>query len=138
MKPKRIVTGAAIALAFLLVLAVAVSWNIQTNDLIFLPAPAEAIDSHVTVAGHPLRPHRGPLYSTFVYAQQANLLTELYQRVNPDATIAPLGAYYGGSSPSAAQQQNEGIARMITSKQVAELAAFKALGYAVPDEAVAV
>jgi len=138
MKPKRIVTGAAIALAFLLALAVAVSWNIQTNDLIFLPAPAEAIDRHITVAGHPLRPNRGSFYITFVYEQHANLLTELYQRFNPDATIVPLSDYYGSTIPSAAQQQKESIAEMINSKQAAELAAFNALGYAVPGEAVAV
>src|SRR3989442_940578 len=110
MKPRRIVAGAATALAFLLVLALAVSWIIQTNDLIFLPAPAEAIDPHVVVAGHPLRPRRGSLYITFVYEQHANLLTELYQRFNADATIVPLSAYYGSTIPPAAQQQKESIA----------------------------
>jgi Lon-like protease len=136
-KLRRIAAGVA-ALAFLLVLAVAVSSNIQTNNLIFLPAPAEAIDRHITVAGHPLRPHRGSFYITFVYEQQANLLSEFYQRFNPNATIVPLRDYYGSTIPSAAQQQKESIAEMITSKQAAELAAFNALGYAVPGEAVAV
>ena len=138
MKLRRIGPGAAAALAFVLLVAVAVSWNIQTNDLIFLPAPAEAIDSHITVAGHPPRTHRGSFYITFVYEQQANLLTELYQRFNPNATIVPLRDYYGNTIPSAAQQQKESIAEMISSKQAAELAAFNALGYAVPGEAVAV
>jgi PDZ domain-containing protein len=135
---RRIGPGAAAALAFVLLLAVAVTWTIQTNDLIFLPAPAEAIDAHITVAGHPPRPRRGSFYITFVYEQQANLLTELYQRFNPNATIVRLKDYYGSTIPSAAQQQKESIAEMISSKQAAELAAFNTLGYAVPGEAVAV
>lgn len=138
MKPRRIVTTIATVATVLLVIAVAVAWSIGTNDIIMLPAPAEAIDSHIVVAGHPRPPGRGTFYITFVDEPQANLLTKLYESFNPDATIVPLAAYYGPNIPPPAQQQKQNIADMLTSKQDAQLAAFNALGQSVAGEQVAV
>jgi PDZ domain-containing protein len=139
--PTRIITWAATAVTLLLVAAVAVLWNIQTNDLIFLPAQAEAIDSHITIAGHPQQQNRGTLCITFVdelSGAQANMLTELFERFNPNASIYPVKEIYGPSPPPPAQQQKQLISEMISSKQSAELAAFNALGHPVPGEQVSV
>lgn len=138
MKAGRIITSAATVITFLLVVTVAVSWSISTNDIIMVPAPAEAIDSHITVAGHPLQAHRGTFYITFVDEPQANLLTKFYESFNPDATILPLSAYYGPNIPPPAVQQKQNIAAMIDSQKAAQLAAFNALGHPVPGEQVAV
>lgn len=138
MKAGRIVTAAATVVAFVVVILVAVAWSIGTNDIIMLPAPAEAIDARIAVAGHPLPPHRGTFYITFVDEPQANLLTKFYESFNPDATILPLSDFYGPTVPSQAQQQKISISQMIGSKQAAQLAAFNALGHPVPEEQVAV
>jgi len=134
-------TGAIIA--FVVVMAVAVTGNIQTNDQILLPLPAEAIDAHVlSVAGHPPRPNRGTLYFTFVREEQANLLTKLYhQYFDPDATIVPNAVIYGTAAPSQQQQQQvqqQNVRDMTTSQTAAALAAFNIMGAVVPDEHVAV
>lgn len=138
MKLGRIITVTATVVTFLLVIGVAVAWNIGTKDLIMLPAPAEAIDAHISIAGHPRPPGRGTFYITFVDEPQANLLTRLFESFNPDATIVPLTVYYGPNVPPSAQQQKQNIADMLDSKQNAQLAAFNVLGYAVPGEQVAV
>lgn len=138
MKAGRIVTAAATVVAFVVVILVAVAWSIGTNDIIMLPAPAEAIDARITVAGHPQPANRGAFYITFVDEPQANLLTKFYESFNPDATILPLSAFYGPTVPSQAQQQKISISQMIGSKQAAKLAAFNALGHPVPEEQVAV
>ena len=134
-------TGAIVA--FLAVMAVAVTANIQTNDQILLPLPAKAIDAQVlSVAGHPPQPHRGTLYFTFVREEQSNLLAKLYhQYFDPSATILPNAAIYNTSTPSQQQVQKvqqENVEAMLSSKTQATLAALNALGATIPDEHVLV
>ncbi len=139
MKPVRILTTSATVVALLLLVATAVGWNIQTNDLIMLPSPALAIDSRITVAGHPRPSHRGSLYITFVDEPQSNLVTKFYyEHFDPDATIVPLQLYYPSGIPSQQQQHQMSIKDMLDSKQQAQLAAFGALGYVFPQQEVAV
>jgi PDZ domain-containing protein len=117
---------------------VAASSVIQTNNLIFLPAPAEAIDSHIAVAGHPFPAHRGTFYITFVEEPQATVLMTVWEHFNPDATIVPLSDYYGTNVPSSSQRQQQSVAEMIDSQKAAELAAFNALGHPAAGEQVSV
>lgn len=129
MNPGRIFTVVTTALAALVVIAVVWAANYQTNDLIMVPAPAEAIDSHITVAGHPRQPGRGMFYITFVSEPRSTLLTKIYESFNPQATIIPLQQYYGSNVPTQQQQQQQNIAYMVDSKTEAEYAAFNALGF---------
>ena len=129
MKVGRYLPGFAAVSAFIVVLAAAVCWNIPVNYQIFLPAPAEAIDAHISVAGHPRQPHRGSLYITFVYEQQANVLSKLYEGFNSDATILSNTDVFGGPAPPAQQQQQQSTVEMVDSKTQAEVAAYTALGY---------
>lgn len=140
MRIRRYLPGTAVVIAFLVVVAAAVSWSIKTNDIIFLPSPAEAIDTKITVADHPLPPHHGTLYITFVLEEQANLLNKFYyQHFDPDATILSSQTVYGTSAPPpSSQQQQQGQAQMLSSKENAEVAAFNALGYDLPGEVVAI
>jgi len=140
---RRFLPGTGAIVAFLVVMVVAVTGNIQTNEQILLPLPAEAITAQVLyVAGHPVQPRRGTLYFTFVQEQPATLLTKLYhQYFDPNATILPNTAIYTTSTPSQQQVdqvQQQNIVDMTDSKTAAALAAFNALGKVVPDEYVSV
>lgn len=129
MKVGRYLPGFAAVSAFVVVLAAAVCWNIPVSYQIFLPAPAEAIDAHIAVAKHPRQSHRGSLYITFVYEQQANALSKFYEGFNSDATILSDTEVFGGPAPPAQQQQQQSAIEMIDSKTEAEVAAYTALGY---------
>jgi len=140
---RRFFPGTGAIVAFVVVMAVAVAGNIQTNDQILLPLPAKAIDAQVlSVAGHPPRAHRGTLYFTFVREEQANLLTKLYhQYFDPDATILPNEAIFGKPAPSQKDQQllqQQNVEAMLGSKTQAALAALNALGATIQDEHVLV
>jgi PDZ domain-containing protein len=131
---RRFFPGTGVIIAFIVVLVVAVTGNIQTNDQILLPLKAEAITGNVlSIAGHPPHPNRGTFYFTFVREEQANLLTKYYyQYFDPDATILPNEAIYGTSNPTPQKQQQvqqQNVVDMIDSKKAAEVAAFTALGY---------
>jgi PDZ domain-containing protein len=138
-KPVRIFSTSATVVALLLVVATAVGWNIQTNDLIMVPSPALSIDSRIAVAGHPRDTHRGSIYITFVDEPQSNLVTRFYyEHFDPDATIVPLQLYYPSGIPSPQQQQQMSIKDMLDSKQQAQIAALGELGYVFPEQEVAV
>lgn len=124
----RILTAVTTAIAALAVIAVVWAANYQTNDIIMLPAPAEAIDSHITVSGHPLKPNRGTFYITFVSEPTPTLLTRFFEGFNADATILPQTDFYP-TNTTPTQQQQVNTAMMVTSKTAAEIAAFSALGY---------
>jgi PDZ domain-containing protein len=126
----RFARSAAWVVALVVAVALAVSWTVKTDDVALLPARAEAIDQHVTVAGHPRRPGRGAFYITFVQEERTTLLTDWYYRhFDPDADVVSLHALYGPTVPSQQQQQQESQAQMMDSKTQAEVAAFQALGY---------
>jgi len=140
---RRFFPGTGAIIAFLVVMAVAVTGNIQTNDQILLPLQAKAIDAGVlSVSGHPPQANRGTLYFTFVREEQANLLTKLYhQYFDPDATILPNAAIYNTSTPSqqqVQQVQQQNVEAMLGSKTQATLAALNALGTTIQDEHVLV
>ena len=139
-RPLRLVRRAAPAVLFVALIAVAVLSSIQVDYFVNLPAPAEAIDTHVTVQGHPLKPGRGSLYITFVYEQRATVLSRYWnQYFNADASVIPFQEVFGGGpAPSSQVQQQQSIAQMLGSKEDAELAALNVVGYAIPGEQVAV
>lgn len=129
----RVLGRAAWVIAVVALAALAVTWNIKTQDVILLPSPAEPVDPRLAIAGHPRPPHRGTLYFTFVSEEQGTLLTEWYHRTfDPNADIVSLHTLYGPQIPTPAQQQQEGQAQMMDSKTQAEVAAFRALGYHIP------
>lgn len=118
-------------LAVVAVLLSGVLSVIKTTDYIETPAPAEAIDTHVTVAGHPLKPGRGSLYITFIYQQQASLLSDFWNKhFNPNASVYTPEQLFGpGAPPTQQQQQQTSAIDMIGSKNTASIAVFDALGY---------
>jgi len=127
----RFLPGAAGIIALVAIMATAVLSAIPTSDTVFLPAPAEAIDTHITIPGHPLRPGRGTLSITFIYEQsQVNLLTRLWDSLNSDASIYTSQQLYGSNTPPPQQQQQRlSAVDMINSKNAAAIAALSALGY---------
>lgn len=136
----RFLPGAAGVIALVAIMATAVLSAIPTKDYVFLPAPAEAIDTHITIAGHPLRPGRGTLSITFIYEQsQVNLLTRLWDSLNPDVSIyTPRQLFGSGPVPTQQQQQQVSIKDMLDSKTNAEVAALNAQGYPIAGEEVVV
>ncbi len=136
----RFLPGAAGIVALVAIMATAVLSIIPTSDTVFLPAPAEAIDTHITIPGHPLRPGRGTLSITFIYEQsRVNLLTRLWDSLNPDASIYTSQQLYGpGPAPTQQQQQQVSIKEMLDSKTDAEVAALNALGYPIAGEEIVV
>jgi len=123
--------GLLMILAIIAVLLSGVLSALKTTDYIETPAPAEAIDTHVTVAGHPPRPGRGSLYITFIYQQQASVLSKFWnQHFNPNASVYSSLQLFGPVTPPTQQQQQQTSAiDMIGSKNTASIAAFSALGY---------
>jgi len=136
----RFLPGAAGIIALVAIMATAVLSAISTKDYVFLPAPAEAIDTHIKIPGHPLRPGRGTLSITFIYEQsQVNLLMRLWDSLNPDASIyTPQQLFGPGPVPTQQQQQQVSIKDMLDSKTNAEVAALNAQGYPIAGEEVVV
>lgn len=111
-------------IALLLLVAGVVLWRIPSKYQILLPATAESVESQIYVANHPAPTGRGQFYMTFVSEPNTNLLTEIFGRLDPDATLEPLPPNY-----SQQQQIQQGQAEMLSSEQTAELVALCHLGY---------
>src|SRR5947209_19869862 len=81
-------------IVLLLLVAGVVLWRIPSKYQILLPATAESVESQIYVANHPAPTGRGQFYMTFVSEPNTNLLTEIFGRLDPDATLEPLPPNY--------------------------------------------
>lgn len=119
--------------AAVLALALVVLEFWPANVVIEMPAAAEAIDAHIHIAGHPLRPGWGKLYITFVSEPQPTVLMQIVQSLNPDASVLTSQEVFGTAQlPAQSVVEHQNILMMRQSKDDAQVAAFRALGYHVP------
>ncbi len=118
---------------FVLAVLVIVSSRITLNEYALTPGDAQPVDPLVTVP--PAKVHRvhGQILLTDVFVAQLTLLEYLPYRWNPDAQLVP-GAELLDPDTPAGQLTDQGYLEMAQSQSFAKAAAFRRLGYGVPEQ----
>lgn len=99
-------------------------------------AAPDPVAPAVRIAGHPDHPHRGALYLASVSTKRVTaldwLIPGLLAREVADARVVPLARLYGPHPPTAAQERAQEHRELAVGEAAAPIAAYRALGYAVP------
>lgn len=113
----------------LLVVAFVVLWLVPSNDYIFLPDRAHAVDPLVHVqGGHPSK--TGGIYFVDIFVRKASLIERLWPGIHEGAELVPNSALF---APGVNEQQRIAADQreMTRSQQIAAAVALRAAGFKV-------
>ena len=113
----------------LLVVAFVVLWLVPSNDYIFLPDRAHAVDPLVHVqGGHPSK--TGGIYFVDIFVRKASLIERLWPGIHEGAELVPKSALF---APGVNEQQRIAADQreMTRSQQIAAAVALRAAGFKV-------
>jgi Lon-like protease len=120
-----------------LAIAAAVFAFYPSDDYIFLPDRARAVEPLVHVDGEHDRPGPGGIYMVDIIVRKASLLEKFFPGIHDGATLVPADVYNPQNLPERIQRQ-QGLAEMSSSQRIAAAVALRELGYKVTSDGVVV
>jgi PDZ domain-containing protein len=127
----RITPGRLLFSGLALLAAVAAAlWLLPSDDYIFLPDEAKAVEPLVHVQGEKRADGPGGIYLVDVLVRRANLLERLFPSIHGGSTLVPESAF---KTPGVSnkQRQQADLQEMERSQEIGAAVALRSLGYRV-------